>query len=248
MIAPSRQGTAARSDVEILSLRSGQVISEENRRHLVEGLAEALPELRISRLFELRPDILTGPDYLLITFDRTTGRAVGLLTARSFTLSDGSHCLQAMVQFVGGAHRRGTVLRENWLRLLRTCVADRGFPDVIALKTYNPVAYCAMRALGRTGDIYPALTGPQDPRMTAWADEVAEGAAPSCPFEPEVGVVRGSGVPVDLYRSRPTSEDPAVNAYFAAHTDPGDRVLCLVRVDSAETGERILAGLGAERV
>lgn len=234
----------ASAGVEILALRSGRDIGEADRERLLEGLAEALPELRIPELFALRPDILTSADQVLITRDRVTGAAVGLLTARSFRLADGARCLQAMVQFIGGAHRRGSVLRENWAQVLRTCAAEDGFPDVIALKTYNPVAYCAMRGLGRSEEVYPALSEPQDQRLAGYAAEIAARVAPDCAFDPRTGVVRGSGVPVNLYRSRPQSADPAADAYFAAHTRPGDRVLCLVRVGSPAGAERIMAGLG----
>lgn len=203
-----------------------------------------MPDLRIEALFEARPDLLSEAEHVIVAVDGED-RAVGLLAARSLELPGGVSVLQAMVQFVGVNQRGGRVLRESWTRLLGDVTAERGFPDVVALKTFNPVAYCAMRALGRSDQVYPALSGPQEPGLRLIASHIAAAAAADYPFEPDTGVIRGSGRPTDLYLRRPESSDPEADRYFAAHARHGDRVLCLVQFGGADAAERIHTGLRA---
>ncbi|WP_391530308.1 hypothetical protein, partial [Candidatus Frankia nodulisporulans] len=74
----------------------------------------------------------------------------------------------------------------------------------------------------------------------ALAREIAAALAPHAPFAASSGRLTGIGVPRDLYRTRPRCDDARVNAHFERHTEPGDRILCVVRIP-AETVEAILA-------
>ena len=222
----------------------GATVGSSRTAGIAAELADALPDLRIRALFEARPDLLSAAEHVIVAVDGAD-RAVGLLAASSVQLPGGVAVLQAMVQFVGVNQRGGRVLRESWTRLLGDVTAERGFPDVVALKTFNPVAYCAMRALGRSEQVYPALAGPQEPGMRLLATRVAAAVAAGYPFEPDTGVIRGSGRPTDLYLRRPESSDPEADRHFAAHTRPGDRVLCLVRFGGADAAQQIHAGLQA---
>ncbi|MEX5709345.1 hypothetical protein AB1484_13775 [Parafrankia sp. FMc6] len=233
---------------------------------LKAGLATALPDLRMDALFAARPDLFRSAQYLVVCLDTGDGsgdadadgseiedrgpgggRPVGVLGASWASTADGERFLHIGVQFVARDLRGGTAFSASWLALLDDVVGTAEFPRITVLRTYNPVAYCAMRAYGRLPGavLYP---DPQrerrDARIGELASRVAKTLAPGAQFDRRSGRLTGIGVPPDLYRIRPTSDDDLVNAHFARHTRPGDRILCMVHVRSEQTIQAILDGFG----
>ncbi len=240
----------ARSQHPLLRvLGPGRELSAATEQWLVAGLVAALPDLRVRRLFELRRDMLTDADQLICAVDPEHGTAVGLLASHWIVLPSGRSCLHVTVQFIGELRRHGGIFRRSWAELftqLRDC--GLGFPDVVALKTYNPVVHCAMSAFGAHPEIglYPRIdpgTGstPVAPDLVA---EVAQAVAPGAPLDAEHGVIRAIGRPADLYVRRPVSSMPGVDAYFDTHTQPGDRVLCLLDFTTSPAKQAVLTALG----
>ncbi|MFF7261573.1 hypothetical protein ACFZCL_14985 [Streptomyces sp. NPDC008159] len=235
-----------RRRVEVLALPPGRELPTETEKWIVDGLVLAMPGLHTRQLFTLRRDMLTEADHVIIGVDRERDRVVALLTSRWAEIPSGRPCLHIMIQFVGDAYRNGSVFKESWaLHFDRLLAEGHPFPEVIALKTYNPVVHCAMAAFSDHPDItmYPDLAG-EDDSGAALAAEVAEALAPGAAFDPARGVVPGIGRPVDLYRERPLSHAPDANRYFAEHTRPGDRVLCLLHVPTQAGAHSILTALG----
>ncbi|MEV0222901.1 hypothetical protein [Streptomyces sp. NPDC050704] len=230
----------------MLPLPPGRELSPETEKAIVDGMVRAMPGLRMRELFVLRRDMLAEADYIVVGVDRERDRVISLLTSRWVEIPSGRPCLHVMVQFVGDDYRNGSVFGESWSVHFARLLADGSrFPEVIALKTYNPVVHCAMSAFSGHPDIsmYPDLTG-ESRCQTALAAEVAEVLAPGAGFDPARGLIPGIGRPVDLYRERPTSHSPEANAYFTAHADPGDRVLCILRVPTQAGADSILTALG----
>lgn len=243
-IPATRSG--GRQGVEVLTLPPGRELPTETEKWIVDGLVLAMPGLHTRQLFTLRRDMLTQADYVVVGVDRQRDRVVSLLTSRWAQLPSQRPCLHIMIQFVGDSYRNGVVFKESWARHFARLLADgRPFPEVIALKTYNPVAHCAMAAFSGHPDIsmYPDLAG-KDDSQAALAAEVSEALVPGAAFDPACGVVPGIGLPVDLYRERPLSHVPEANRYFAEHTEPGDRVLCLLHVPTQAGAHSILTALG----
>ncbi|SNQ46510.1 conserved hypothetical protein [Frankia canadensis] len=222
---------------------------------LKAGLARALPDLRMDALFAARPDLFRSAEHLVVCLDTGdgdatgsgdgSGRPVGVLGASWASTADGERFLHIGVQFVARDLRGGAAFSASWLALLDDVVSRAEFPRISVLRTYNPVAYCAMRAYGRLPGavLYP---DPQrerrDARIGDLASRVARALAPGARFDRRSGRLAGIGVPADLYRTRPTSDDDLVNAHFARHTRPGDRILCMVHVRSEQTIQAILDG------
>ncbi len=230
--------------VEVRALPPGRELDPATEHWIVDGLVDAMPDLRARELFTLRRDMLTEAEYIVLGVDRERDAVVSLLTSRWAKLPSGRTALHVMTQFVGDAYRHGAVFGHSWTAHFTRLLADGGpFPEVIALKTYNPVAYCAMNAFSGHPEIsmYP---DPARPAASALAAEVAEAVAPGHPFDAAHGVLPGIGRPVDLYRQRPTSSAEAVNAYFAAHLEPGDRVLCVLHAPTAAGRHAVLRALG----
>ncbi|MEV6021169.1 MULTISPECIES: hypothetical protein [unclassified Streptomyces] len=235
-----------RSGVEVLTLPPGRDLPTATEKWIVDGLVLAMPGLHTRQLFTLRREMLTDADHVVVGVDRERDRVVSLLTSRWAGIPSGRPCLHIMIQFVGDAYRGATVFRESWaLHFERLLAEGRPFPEVIALKTYNPVVHCAMAAFAGHPDIsmYPDLAG-KDDSQEALAAEVAAALAPRAAFDPARGVLPGIGRPLDLYRERPLSHAPEANRYFAEHTEPGDRVLCLLHVPTPAGAHAILTALG----
>ncbi|KPI09483.1 hypothetical protein OK074_3289 [Actinobacteria bacterium OK074] len=237
----------------IRELPPGRELSAATERWLVQGLTAALPDLRVARLFELRRDMLTDADHLVCAVSAEDGTAVGLLASSWTHLPSGRSCLHVTVQFIGVGYRHGSIFRHSWAALFARLRDDgHGFPDVVALKTYNPVVHCAMSAFGAHPEIglYPAVasvgaaTGDLTPVAAALVAEAAEAVAPGARFDRDHGVLRAVGRPADLYRRRPLSSAPDVDAYFAAHVDPGDRLLCLLHFSTPAAKQAVLTALG----
>jgi hypothetical protein len=216
-------------------------------RWLKSGLARALPDLSLDTLFRLRPGLFVETDDLVVAVDGPSGEPVAALGSRWVRTPTGARVLHIGVQFVAQRRRGDTLFGRSWWALLEQVVAGGHFPRISALKTYNPVAYCAMRAYGRLPGavLFPDLQARrQDERLARLAADVAGVLAPRHRYEPGSGVIRGVGVPRDLYRTRPASDDPEVNGYFGRVTRPGDRVLCVLHVRDPATEAAILELFG----
>ncbi|MEU9254923.1 hypothetical protein AB0D66_24115 [Streptomyces sp. NPDC048270] len=239
-------GPKGRQAVEVMALPPGRELPTETEKWIVDGLVETMPGLQARQLFTLRRDMLTEADYVVVGVDRERDRVVSLLTSHWAQIPSGRSCLHVMIQFVGDKYRNGPVFGESWSVHFARLLADgRPFPEVIALKTYNPVVHCAMSAFSGHPDIalYPDLAGKDDSQQ-ALAAEVAGALAPGAAFDAALGVFPGIGRPRDLYRERPTSYVPEANAYFERHAAPGDRVLCMLHVPTRDGAHSILAALG----
>ncbi|CAO5149949.1 N-acetyltransferase domain-containing protein [Frankia sp. AiPs1] len=220
-------------------------LSPAEDRWLRTGLASALPDLRMNALFDIRPGLLRESQHLVVGVERASGTPVSALGASWATTASGRPFLHIGIQFVAAELRGGQAFATSWLALLEEVAATGGFPYLAALRTYNPVAYCAMRAYGRLpgAAMYPAIgtaSGDPDAQVVALAGEIAAALAPGAPFDPASGGIAGIGVPRDLYRVRPQGDDAEVNAHFERHAEPGDRILCMVRIPE-ETVDAIMA-------
>jgi hypothetical protein len=209
---------------------------------LKAGLVAGLPGLRMAELFRRRPRIFHEYEYLVVAVAAGDRVPLAVLAARWQHTSEGLRFLHIGAQFVVDAARGSDVFRQSWRELL-AAVCDSGqFPTVSVLKTFNPIAYCAMRAYGRLPGtaMYPDVARPDvDPVLAGMAHEIAQQLAPDHSFDALTGVIRGVGVPADLYRERPSCEDADVNAYFLRHLLPSDRLLTFVLVRTSGTTREI---------
>jgi hypothetical protein len=231
--------------VEISSLVCTGTLARETEQWLFGGLIASLPKLRMAELFALRGDMFRDAHLITVATEKADGSAVGVLSSRWCALPSGRPFLHVLAQFVGDRYRRGVIFRRSWGDHFATLQRDkRGFPDLIVLKTYNPIVYCAMRAFTRVPgvSIYPDITAgvTQDPAAAQLASQVAEVVAAGHRFVPETGIIHGIGLPYDLYPGLPASSDRVANDYFAAVTQPDDRMLCMLSVPTPEAGDRIL--------
>jgi hypothetical protein len=221
---------------------SDRPLSAEDGQRLQRGLEKAMPDLRIPELFASRPALLTEVEHLVVGAG-ADGQPLSVLGASWKKAEQGQAFLHIAVQFVARSARGTTAFSESWLALLTRLLASSQFPRLSVLKTYNPVAYCAMRTYGALpgASMFPDVTvREQDPELVALGRRLASALDSSAPYDAEIGRLRGIGQPTDLYRSRPTCHDPAVNDYFLRNSSPGDRILCFVDLRNPELEEQIL--------
>jgi hypothetical protein len=236
-------------NVEIRTLVPARDLTQDLEEWLVDGLIAALPSLEMARLFANRRDMFRQADLVTVATETSRGSAVGALSSRWSALPSGEPFLHILTQFIGERYQRGVTFPRSWGSHFAAIQRSRqGFPKLLVLKTYNPLAFCAMAAFTRVPDVtfYPEATaaGRQDQAAQELAKQVAQVVAGSHVFEPETGVIRNAGVPRDLYPALPVSSNEAVNDYFAATTRPGDRILCVLRVPTTEAANTILSAFG----
>jgi hypothetical protein len=220
-------------------------LDPEQDAWLKDGLISGLPGLRMAELFIHRPWIFHDHEYLVVAVDVARCCPLAVLAADWHTTGDGLRFLHIGVQFVVEEARGGDIFRLSWRELLAAVCQSGRFPTVSVLKTFNPIAFCAMRAYGRLPGtvMYPDLAEREvDPVLAKMANEIAHELAPDHPFDALTGVIRGVGLPKDLYSQRPTCHDAHVNTYFASHLSPGDRLLTFVLVGSSNAEKEIEHG------
>ncbi len=223
--------------VEIVNLVPSIDLTPAREAWLVDGLVEALPNLKMRELFSLRRDMFTDADLVTVAVSQPGEVVVGALSSKWVTPHTGDRFLHVTTQFVGNAYRHGVVFRQSWTEHLTALCGSSGFPKLIVLKTYNPRAFCAMQSFAQVPGMsfYPKVNGDEpDAEAVRLAGQVARTIAPEYPFNPVTGVISGVGVPHDLYPDLPMSKDAAVNNFFADATRPGDRVLCMLMVSMSQ--------------
>jgi len=232
----------------IVTLCCPRDLTAEAEEWLTSGLITALPSLRMRELFATRLDMFREAHLITVALDGDI--IVGALSSRWAQLPAGPQFLHVTTQFVAEAHRSGPVFRQSWRSHFAEMLGQGiEFPGLIALKTYNPIVYCAMRAFTGAPDtsLYPAIGSAPRSEITATAAEVAATVSPGRRFDRPTGRIRSAGSPADLYPAMPLSRDPAVNDFFAAALQPGDRILCVLSIPTVAGAGAILQALGVTR-
>lgn len=238
------------SRIHIRTILSGRGVSGAMEQWIVNGLVAALPDYRMAELFDARRDMLRAADVITLAVDVADDSAVGVLSSRWCGLPEGGAFLQIMAQFVGDRYQRSPIFRLSWRDHFTWVAASSGvFPDLMVLKTYNPVVCCGMRAFSRVrgATFYPDVTADRQDGDVVTADlaaRVAAVIAPGHAFKAGSGVIPGAGVPTDLYPSLPRSTDQRVNRYFARTVRPGDRLLCMLSLPEARAVRSVLRAFG----
>jgi len=229
--------------VEIHNLVPSTDLTPAREAWLVNGLVEALPNLKMRELFSLRRDMFTEADLVTVAVSQP-GVVVGALSSKWVTSPTGDRFLHVTTQFVGDGYRHGVVFRQSWTaHLTALCGDPSGFPPLIVLKTYNPRVFCAMQSFAQVPGVsfYPTVDGDKPNAEAArLAGHVARTIAPEYPFNPVTGVISGVGVPHDLYPDLPMSKNAVVNDFFAGATRPGDRVLCMLMVSMSQAASAVM--------
>lgn len=204
-----------------------------------------MPELKIAELFRRKPDLLRECDHV-VTAIAPGGEFAGVVSAR--WMGDGDPFLQLAISLIQARYQRSPLLRAMWhTAFAQIAAGPRGFPAVIALRTYNPAAFQAMCVFARLPGVavYPRVDGgAQDPAMAQLAMAVAARLGGGCPFDPHTGVLRGAGVPLDFYAALPEGGREVIRNYFHAHLAFGDRLLCVLHAPDAATRQRICRAFG----
>jgi hypothetical protein len=202
---------------------------------LQDDVVRAFPEYRLATYFAERPSAVADAHHVVVARNPADGRLRGLVVARHRRGAAGSYLHVEMNLITAERQRRGALLPLWRAMLARLTAGPAGFPPLVAIKTYNPMVYSSLLVVARlTGAaLYPSLpaTGPAGlaAGLADVAALVAAELAPSCPFDPATGALQGAGTPRDFYAAMPTTNKRQVQAYFARHLQPGDRLLCLVR-------------------
>jgi len=204
-----------------------------------------MPELKLTELFRRKPDLLRECDHV-VTAIGPDGEFAGVVAAR--WMVGHASFLQLAISLIQARYQRSPLLRAMWHAAFEQIAAGpRGFPAVIALRTYNPAAFQAMLVFARLPGVvvYPRIDGGgQDPAMVELARMAYERLGGGSPFDPRTGVLRGAGVPLDFYSALPEGGRDAIQRYFRAHLADGDRLLCLLHAPDATTRERICRAFG----
>jgi len=234
--------------LEISNLVPHRALTADLEDSITAGLIASLPTLKMRTLFAQRRDMFREADLITLATDTTDRTVIGALSSRWCTTPSGGRFLHILTQFVGERYQGGIAFPRSWGSHFAQLYRDWSeFPDLLVLKTYNPVVYCVMRAFTRVPGVtfYPEIRDERhDPGAADRAGGIAKIIAPDHAFDPETGVIRDVGDPPDLYPSLPESRNPKVNEYFALHARPGDRILCMLSVPTADAGGMILDVFG----
>jgi hypothetical protein len=227
--------------------RCGLTGAEEE--HLERSLVDAVPDLRLEEMFRLRASLLSTYDHLLVGW-APDGTMAGLLGC-TWRSCRGLSLLHVGIQMIAPAYRGGRLFADLWHReIVEVLPAEDARPSLVAVKTYNPLVYLAMRSFARLagGSLYPDVgAAVQDPDLVRLASSTHSVIAPDHEFDPATGAVRGAGVPPDLYEAVPDIGCHPVERYFGRYLNPGDRLLCLMRCPGFDEEQFPVARLAGHR-
>lgn len=234
--------------LEISNLVPNRALTPDVEDSITTGLIASLPTLKMGTLFAHRRDMFREADLITLATDMNDRTVIGALSSRWCTTPAGGRFLHILTQFVGERYQGGIAFPRSWGSHFAQLYRDWSeFPDLLVLKTYNPIVYCVMRSFTRAPGVtfYPEIREERyDPDAAERAAAIAKIISPDHAFDPETGVIHGAGDPPDLYPSLPASRNPKVNEYFAAHARPGDRILCMLNVPTADAAGMILGVFG----
>ncbi|MGQ9366536.1 hypothetical protein [Azospirillum sp. ST 5-10] len=218
------------------------------RRGIVRDLVAAMPTYGVAGYFRTKADLLDPQDVTVIARDRRSGACIGLAVA-GWPAGGPARFLHVKTMLLGEAWHRGALLRAVWRALFIGLLRDgAAFPPVIALKTYNPKSFSAMRAFAHVPDtaIFPAVgPAPFPASLLPTVRGIAATLAPGRAFDERTGVIAGAADGVTgFYPALPICGKSAVDEHFRSHLTADDRLLACLFARSPRAGERILRAFG----
>lgn len=224
-------------------------LNRETEEWIVSGLIKAMPDLKLAEYFQIKKNWFSDYDFMIAAAENKSDELVGLLTSCWHEKDGAPFFLQISMQMIADRYQKTQLLKHMWgLHFRRVSEGPFGFPSVIALRTYNPVVFSAMRIFSRIEGVrmYPRLRAEeQDPEMVALAQSITERICPGLNMCPRTGVIKGASVPPDFYPSLPKTNKSDVYSYFAEHLSPSDRLLCVLHISTEEGKRKISKAFGS---
>ena len=224
-------------------------LNKRTEQWIVRGLINAMPELKIAEYFlHKKRNWFSEYDHLIAAVETASNKLIGLLTSQWHRKEEAPFFLQVSMQMIAYRYQKTHLLKHMWGLHFRKVSRERfGFPSVIALRTYNPVVFNAMRIFARINGVqmFPQLgVEEQDPEMAKLAQTIAMQMNPGLEMCARTGVIKGASVPPDFYPSLPTTNKKEVYDYFAEHLNPTDRLLCVLHISTEEAKNKIIKAFG----
>jgi len=199
-------------------------------------LVASFPEYKLAEYFAVRGDMFRDCDHVTVAVADDRQRTVGIIAARWREVRKAPF-LHLEMNLVAHEWQRTPLFFRMWKLMLQELSLDDeyAFPEIVAIKTYNPMVYDIIERVTTWagGRFYPQIDGAQETEMRVRASDVASVLCPGLFFEPDLGVIRGAGIPRDFYPSLPQTGRPRVQAYFEQTVRAGDRLLCVMQLQRA---------------
>jgi hypothetical protein len=206
-------------------VRNSDVIDDLDQDRILEDLTDDTPDGDpLPWLTRYRFD---DYDHLVLVTDRSSGRHLAFLAARSGATAR-EEFLLLETAFVATA-ARGQNLMRRMIAFAMLRIGGMGpVPSVVAACTRNPLCYQIMRDIARrfTGAVFFP-----DPDSVAinfnsatLAQRIAREIGPNHRFQATTGTILGIG----QGNRRPLSSDPRIASLFGQHMQPTDRMLAIV--------------------
>lgn len=223
-------------------------LRRETEQWIVNDLIKAMPDLKLAEYFQIKKNWFSEYDYLIAAAENKSDALVGLLTSRWHENDGTPFFLQISMQMIANRYQKTQLLKHMWgFHFRKVSEGPFGFPSVIALRTYNPVVFSAMRIFSRIEGVrmYPRIgVEEQDPEMVALAQSITARISPGLNMCSRTGVIKDASVPPDFYPSLPKTSKGEIYDYFAEHLTPSDRLLCVLHISTEEGKRKILKAFG----
>lgn len=242
-------GAVKAAGYEIYHITRENDFSIDRQNWLKDGLIYAFPDLKMSEYFSAKPNWFKDYDHLVYCIEDISGDIVGLLAAR--WVEDAAddapvlRFLHATTQFIVPRWQGTSMLRNIWKNFLSlTTYGERGFPELIVLKTCNPLAFRPMRTFARVPgiEVYPQIDGsPQVYAMGLIAKRIASRICSGQEFDVGTGVIKNVSTPPDFYSGLPSGKPGSqISYYFHTHLTCQDRVLCITHIKNERARSIVL--------
>jgi hypothetical protein len=203
------------------------------KRLIISDLIDELPNHDLPFYFESKDSTFT--DFSIILIARFESKCVALIVLEDKVFTGAVRSVFIRTLLVAERFHGSSIPYKMVCLAFQSHFDKEGrFPDCIAMKTYNPVAYHMMlkfsRNLGGKTLIYPNIGGQNDRGKVGIAELYAQNLHPLCKFNPNTGVISGGGgvISSSFWNKYPTCRNKSINEFFFRHVGDTDRVLSMV--------------------
>ena len=221
-------------------------VTESRRDWIIDSLIEGMPRHEIENYFNIKRAILEVSSNVSIA--EYGNHCVGLI-ALSTHLLDQRRLAYIETFLVAEEFHRSSIAYRLLSSVFNGLHAEDGrFPDLIAMRTYNPLTYVLMRRFGRkeSGNFYPTINDPVTAQNKSTAILIANRVAPDHVFDSDTGIVVGASVGVSrtFWRDRPYCKEEPIDDFFYNGMTPDDRVLCFIDATELQSKSYAMKKLG----
>lgn len=234
-----------RSEVSVRYIGSLKKDSEVFVRWIRDSLVKSMPRHEVNNYFDVKGDEILNSSFLSVA--SREGQCVGVIALSKKNIRECTILYVETILMAESFHRSGLAAKLINSVFQGVYNTGEGFPDCIAMKTYNPITYVMMKKFSRSEcAFYPLISQKNSDENILLAKKISSLVASDCQLDELRGIVYGGGGSVsnNFWQDPPKSGDYFVDNFFQNQMTASDRVLCFININHEEDKQYVMSRLG----